>query len=316
MSSTTASASPASRPDLNARAAIPRIHVPDAGSFLELVANRRQPAIVTGVMDQWPATQKWSPEWFGATYGHCEFLTSVNLPTKGISYDLDWAQHVKQMTMLDFVESLKDFDKPAYVRRQEVKRLPGLERDVRFLEMVGRQGVDTEMFVWFGTANTRTGLHFDFQDGVLAQFFGRKQILMVSPDDSGRVYPIPDSITKSAVCADAPDFAKHPRFRDVTVWEGVISPGEMVFLPRCWWHAINALDVSISSSFNWGQKITWSEIAASINAGGARHWARVSRDFFYHGLLRRPFRTRMFDDPPFGKMMYDLVSQAVARRVM
>lgn len=301
--------------EVHQRRPIPRIELADDGEFLNLVAHHRTPAIVTGLMNQWPAARMWSPDWFAAQYGSFEFMTSVNLPTSGISYDLDWAEHVKPMTMRDFVDSLQDFDRPAYVRRQEVRRLPGLERDVRFMDMVDGEGFNTQMFVWFGTANTRTGLHFDFQDGVLAQFHGRKQVLMVAPEESRCVYPIADSITKSAVCADAPDFDAHPRFRDVTLWEGVIGPGEMVFLPRCWWHAINALDVSISSSFNWGQKITWSEIAAAIQAGGASHWTRVTRDFVYHGLLHRPYRTRMFDDPPFGKLLYDLVAQAVARRL-
>lgn len=298
-----------------ARADIERIHVDEPRTFLDRVANRRRPAIVTGLMANWPATHKWSPAWFKQSYPGATFNTHINLPTQGVAYDQTAANHLQAMTMAAFIDGLHDFQKPAYVRRQYVDRFPGAERDVQFLDMVGAQGYSTETFLWIGTANTRTALHFDFQDGALAQFHGRKRVWLVSPADSKYVYPYKDSITKSQVCIDAPEYGRHPDFSRVTVHEGLLNAGELLFIPRRWWHAITALDVSISCSFSWGQKITARELASAVNAGGAGHWARVIRDFVVLGVLHGAHSLRLNDDPPFGKLMYQILSSAVRRRL-
>lgn len=299
----------------NPRRAIPRVALEHAADFLPRVVASREPAIVTGLMASWPATACWSPQWFKQTYPEARFIASVNLPTRGVSYDLDWRDHHQDISMAQFIDGLADFGKPAYVRRQLVERFPGAERQVGFRDMVGPDAGSTDQFLWIGTANTRTGLHFDMQDGVLAQFHGRKALTLVSPADSACLYPYTDSITKSQVSVDEPDAARFPRFAQATLWEGVIGPGEFVFLPRHWWHAITALDVSISSSFNWGEKLGWGDLARAVNAAGWRGWGRVARDFAVHGALKRRSRSRMFDDPPFGKQVYDLVANGLRRRL-
>jgi hypothetical protein len=46
------------------------------------------------------------------------------------------------------------------------------------------------------------------------------------------------------------DYGKFPDMRYVKVMEVVVEPGETVFLPVGWWHAVESLDRSISTSFN------------------------------------------------------------------
>ena len=46
-----------------------------------------------------------------------------------------------------------------------------------------------------------------------------------------------------------PDLAKHPKFREATVIEVELEPGEMLFLPVGWWHAERTADVNISLIF-------------------------------------------------------------------
>ncbi len=297
------------------RRAIERVPLENHADFLPQIVARRRPAIVTGLMAHWPATGKWSPAWFRQTYAEARFAASVNLPTSGVSYDHDWRDHVRDVSMAEFIDGLAQADRPAYVRRQHVEKFPGAAQDVGFKALAGATARDCEQFVWIGTANTRTGLHFDMQDGVLAQFHGRKTLTLVDPADSAWLYPYPDSITKSRVNADAPDLDAFPDFARATLWQGEIGPGELVFLPRHWWHAITALDVSISSSFSWGDKLSWGELGRAVQAAGWRGWARVGRDFVVHGALGRAPRSRLFDDPPFGKQLYALVRDGLRRRL-
>lgn len=294
---------------------IPRVELTRAEDFQAAINAQREPMIVTGLMADWPATKHWSPQWFKQRYPQARFVASVNLPTTGVSYELDWRKHVQDVAMAEFIDGLADFSKPAYVRRQLVERFPGAQDDVDFHALVGSGAGCVDQFIWIGTANTRTGLHFDMQDGVLAQFHGRKAVTLVAPADSAYLYPYTDSITKSRVSADSPDLVEFPSFSKATLWQGVIAPGEFVFLPRHWWHAITALDVSISSSFSFGEKLTWGELARAVDAAGWQGWGRVARDFVVHGLLHRPGRSRMFDDPPFGQQVYALLTAGLKRRL-
>ena len=46
-----------------------------------------------------------------------------------------------------------------------------------------------------------------------------------------------------------PDLNRHPKFRNATVTDVVVQPGETLFVPVGWWHYVRALDVSMTVSF-------------------------------------------------------------------
>jgi lysine-specific demethylase 8 len=50
----------------------------------------------------------------------------------------------------------------------------------------------------------------------------------------------------SSVDADRPDHARYPLFQQVAVSELVLEPGDLLFLPRRWWHYVRSLAPSIS----------------------------------------------------------------------
>jgi ribosomal protein L16 Arg81 hydroxylase len=48
------------------------------------------------------------------------------------------------------------------------------------------------------------------------------------------------------VDCEAPDRSRHPRFAGAWVYDVVLSPGELLFVPVGWWHQVRALEPSIS----------------------------------------------------------------------
>jgi Cupin-like domain len=52
----------------------------------------------------------------------------------------------------------------------------------------------------------------------------------------------------SQVDAENPDYDNYPRFRDATVIDLELAPGEVLFVPVGWWHHVRALDLSITLS--------------------------------------------------------------------
>jgi hypothetical protein len=44
-----------------------------AGKFVELYEGPKQPVVLTGVVDQWPAAQRWTPALLKDKYGEHKF---------------------------------------------------------------------------------------------------------------------------------------------------------------------------------------------------------------------------------------------------
>ncbi len=274
----------------------------------------REPVILTGLVTQWRAFNKWTPEYFQATYGDVVCRVVVDMPTAGVSYEADAKNHLREMRLRDFVDYMRRAEKPCYFRRQHAQKMLGLEQDCDFARLTPDDKAETN-FVWIGSAGTRTGLHFDMQDNILCQIYGSKEIWLVEPAAAKFLYTYPGSITKSRVAPDSPDLAQFPKYANATVMHGTLGPGEALFIPNCWWHSVISLSPSISVSHEFGRKITWPQVARAISAGGLGHWANVMRDFVWYGLLGQRFSRRLADDPPFGRLLYEMFRSTLASRL-
>jgi ribosomal protein L16 Arg81 hydroxylase len=82
----------------------------------------------------------------------------------------------------------------------------------------------------YGSWRTQKGfdLHWDTQDTMILQVAGRKQWKVYRPT---RVHPL------------EPDLRDAPRPTDAEVeWEGVLDDGDVLYVPRGWWHVATPLD--------------------------------------------------------------------------
>jgi hypothetical protein len=57
---------------------------------------------------------------------------------------------------------------------------------------------------------------------------------------------------QSLIDVENPDFDKHPEFRNAVSIDIELSAGEMLFIPKLWWHHVRTLEPSISVNF-WFQ---------------------------------------------------------------
>jgi hypothetical protein len=290
-------------------APLPRASCANPADFMARFVRERKPVILTDLVTRWPAFGLWTPDFFKEHFPEARCKVAVNLPARGTAYDQRVAGHLQEMALPDFIDYMKSAPAPCYYRRQHANKLAGVDDDVGFAEITPGFRSDTN-FVWIGSAGTRTGLHFDTQDNVLCQIYGSKELWLVDPAQSKLVHPYPDSVTKSRVAPDDPDFNLFPSLDRVTFYNGMLNAGEAIFIPNGWWHSVVSRSVSISISHEFGQKISWLGLATAVNAGGLRSWSTVGRDFIRHGVLGRPFERRLADDPPFGRVLYDLLTGA------
>jgi len=68
------------------------------------------------------------------------------------------------------------------------------------------------------------------------------------------MYPRPPEVGAywhSRVDPEAPDLTQFPLFANVKLQEAILGPGDILFIPRNYWHHVRALERSISMSFWW-----------------------------------------------------------------
>jgi ribosomal protein L16 Arg81 hydroxylase len=115
-----------------------------------------------------------------------------------------------------------------------------------FPEYLDPKKATGQVFFWFGPRGTVTPLHHDIMNVFMSQIYGTKRLLLVAPDQTHLVY---NQGVYSEVNPEAPDYDRHPRFRQAQVISAEVGPGDVIFLPVGWWHHVRSLGTSITVSY-------------------------------------------------------------------
>jgi len=125
--------------------------------------------------------------------------------------------------------------------------LPELWQDIgRIPEYLDPSSVD-DGFLWCGPAGTRTPLHHDLTNNLMAQVIGRKRIKLIPAWELPYIYNNRHCYT--SVDGNNVDFDQFPLMRDVQILECELHPGELLFLPVGCWHYVEGIDATVTVSF-------------------------------------------------------------------
>lgn len=218
-----------------------------------------RPVILQGVLERWGAMGKWSHEFFRSRYGSDSVKVAM-FPEHGHK-----GRHDATWDLSRYIDAIgeKRFDKekrPPYLIdcHSILRDHPELLTDIRpgdyFENLLDRLPDHIRSlpylaigFVLLGPAGAVYNLHADIWSlhAWLAQFEGRKRLVVYPPDQS-------DALYGGAVDPDEPDLIEFPRFREARGrCEGILEPGEIAFLPSKWWHQVTSLDPSLSITGNF-----------------------------------------------------------------
>ncbi|XP_041724531.1 HSPB1-associated protein 1 homolog [Coregonus clupeaformis] len=118
----------------------------------------------------------------------------------------------------------------------------------------GRNGRDSTL--WIGTEGANTPCHLDsYGYNLVLQVQGRKRWHLFPPADTGCLYPsrIPyeESSVFSQVDVLQPDLQRFPAFRHARAYTVTLQPGQVLFVPRHWWHYVESIDPVTVSVNSW-----------------------------------------------------------------
>ena len=287
--------------------AIPRIEDAKADDVRRQLQVGRSPAIFGGLADDWEAVREWTPEHLKSRYGQIAVDVCLHLPTQGAPYECLSQKHRASMLLAEFVEFLQnapDGD-PCYMAEKPVELFSGAADDLAFERFVPGGQDPSYTRLWLGSMGTRSGLHFDRFDNLLCQVYGRKRVCLASPRQVRFLYPYLDYIQKSQIDPDRPDLARFPKYARSQTLTGVLQPGDVLYIPRLWWHHICSEGVSISANHWYGRSASLGEQMGMLPMLPPKYTWRTFRDFVWLGLLKKPYVLRLFSEAPTGKYLYD-----------
>lgn len=215
---------------------IQRVHKPTEEQVVELMS-RSVPFVITGAVDNWP------------------FLSMTLDEVKNEYGDVALRPNVStgdQETFRDFIEKMEGRSGDTVYTYGCPLPLPiWAEFPLPFFDW----DLLTTPQIWAGTKTGDipcTNLHRDCTHGMLAQLFGRKKLIMFSPDQSDYLYPVPAFNTYQPCRVQNVldvDLQQFPQFRHAKPVEVTIAPGEILVIPAFWYHCVFAVDNVFSVSF-------------------------------------------------------------------
>ncbi len=291
---------------------IPRVAGLSVEEFERQYRAPGKPVVLTGKTDDWHARKRWTLASLRERFGQLRVKAVMNQP-EGVPYFHPDKNHREEMTLAAFLDLLEAGPaRPCYVDQLVLSSLPGLEQELEVQSLYPPEDWPPFTALWVGSANTRSGMHFDGNDNLYTQLAGSKRILMAHPDEAARLYPFLEDFCKSQVDPEAPDLQRYPAFRDVVLHQVDLAPGEVLFMPRVWWHHVRSLEPSLSLSHHFGETFRLGEHTRMLNLMGPRYWAEILRQFFVNGMLGVKTTPRLYSQAPPGKLFFDYVKDTVA----
>jgi lysine-specific demethylase 8 len=213
----------------------------------------KKPVVITDMATQWPACNRWSFDFFAQLDPErAVMLEKGNVLQGETAFEADrMADYLGGLKKDCDVESVAENSVAAkrYLSMFRVfEQFPQLQTDVDF-SLLEAMTLKQVYFAWLGPAGTLTGYHIDWIDNILAQISGRKRVWLVPPSSSKAMYPSNKYDYRSTLSEVEPNSwnAKHhPLFATVRPIEIILEPGQMLFIPRGWWHRVLSLTPSIS----------------------------------------------------------------------
>jgi Cupin-like domain len=262
----------------------------DARTFQRRYVLQNRPCLIKRAVARWPAYRRWpDPEYLASKIGDVEARASCTPKIEGFGLRsrADDAQ-ANQMTRDAMLASQRV--------REWLPRLRAPDGEVLFVELrpaeASVRSLDGDLalagerfpflphpprprFLYSGWAmmlykNSYSDWHFHpGADAVMCQVIGTKDVLLLPPTQRSWDQIVPVHRTQWKVY-DV-DVKKAPGYLDVHPYHVVVEPGDGLFLPLNWWHAVQARP----REFGITVPVTWDSPYRDLRQPATRYFLRV-----------------------------------------
>lgn len=236
---------------------IERVRRPSRGEFERRFVATQTPVIISGAMEGWPALERWTHEYIKTRAG--ERSIRVSIAHQGVHFHdgKDKILDSSEMKLADYVDLITSetiSDGLVYAAMAPIRKwLPELWDDLRYPLYVD-SATCAPPNLWYGPGKSVSPLHYDENQNFLAQINGHKKVVLYPPREIRNLYPFPFHYAArhlSRVNVLEPDHARYPGYQRAACGVAHLGPGDMLFIPLFWWHAVTGLDQNISVNYWW-----------------------------------------------------------------
>jgi hypothetical protein len=224
------------------------IHVRDITKtdFNEQWIKPNKPVLIKGILDETPA-KNWSLNRLEKELGHFPVKVFDRQRKNNTSFLLGDHQvpmnHMLHLIRENKASDLRMFVNPILTKNKQLaKEIPCPD----FFKCAFQ--LPNLMFI--GGKGTVVPLHYDFMydDGLLTQLFGRKEIILIEPSQSKYLYRIPFNSTSMMNLFD-PKENEYPALKNLRAYRVMLEHGDTIFIPSGYWHQMTYVDASLSIGF-------------------------------------------------------------------
>ena len=213
------------------------------------------PVVLEGGAKNWDCVKKWSLEYFKELHGDDEILV-VNSKHIDAPYE--------KITLADLIENIREGGTKYYRFYPLLSEHPEhlADFDYNWLKKARHKKPFFESFqVFIGGKTTESPLHNAMACNLFVQVYGQKRWSLMSPKHSAIVDPDPiRNVYRGAPFRKnnypfnpfKPDYEKpYELFKYVDRYDFVLNPGDILWNPPFWWHAVHNETDSIGVGYRW-----------------------------------------------------------------
>lgn len=227
------------------------------------------PVVIGDACKDWPAKDKFTPQFFKTEYGNREVKVEGKIFKLG--------------DYMDLMETATEENPAPYpCKLQITKDYPELLPDVspRFkyalpdwchskLMPQGILGGAETLEIFFGSPGGQFPyVHYDYMclHAYITQLYGIKEFTVIPPSQTPYVYPKEDNMWVSEVPdIKNPDLEKFPLCSKTTPITFTVGAGETLFIPCGWWHTARSVTSTISVAMDSLNASNWKQFKKEVN---------------------------------------------------
>ncbi|XP_005386578.1 PREDICTED: HSPB1-associated protein 1 isoform X2 [Chinchilla lanigera] len=238
----------------------------------DIIMSLRQPAVFCNMVSDWPS-RHWTAEHLSEVLQGKQIRFRMGMKSADTVPQFETTCSYVEATLEEFLTwncdrsssfgPFRDYDHSKFWAYADYKYFVNLFEDNSdvFQDVLwsdfgfpGRNGQESTL--WIGSLGAHTPCHLDtYGCNLVFQVQGRKRWHLFPPEDTPFLYPtrIPyeESSVFSKVSVVNPDLKCFPRFQKARRHTVTLSPRQVLFVPRHWWHYVESIDPVTVSINSW-----------------------------------------------------------------
>lgn len=229
--------------------------------FHERFVAPSQPVLLQGFASDWPALRSWSFANLRQQFG--QLRIQVRGSDQALHVFFGNVTHL-EMTLGEYLEAiLQPYHAGPRPYFGNVLLSPtdahtrALFSQFQFPQLFPR--TQTQTRIWIAGRGQHSTIHNDNYENLNAQIVGNKVFTLYPPAQFPKLYAqkINEGLWASPIDPCDPDLERYPLFATLEGLRCVLEPGDVLYIPRFWWHQATAQSPSVNLNC-WHQSSAWS----------------------------------------------------------